>query len=68
MQRAVRTLAHTAIWATLFDEGFPYLKKAIQLEKARAHYALAVIYSKRGEANKAVVPTDRSVVRAVPRT
>ena len=44
MQRTVRTLTHTAIWATLFDKGIPYLEKAIQLGEERAHYTLAVIY------------------------
>ena len=55
MQRTVRTLTHTAIWATLFDKGIPYLRglldkgipyleKAIQLGEERAHYTLAVIY------------------------
>ena len=54
MQRAVRTAAHIATWATLFDKGIPYLERAIQAGEERAHYALAVIYIKRGETNNLV--------------
>jgi hypothetical protein len=50
MQRAVRTPAHIAIWATLFDKGIPYLEKAIQLGEEHARWTLAVIYIERGEA------------------
>ena len=53
MQRAVRAPAYIAIWATLFAKGIPYLEKAIQLGEERAHYTLAVICIRRGEANKA---------------
>jgi len=28
MQRTVRTLTHTAIWATLVDKGIPYLRRS----------------------------------------
>ena len=63
MQRAVRTPANIAIRETLFDKGIPYLEKAIQLGEERAHYTLAVIYIKRGEANKAL-PEFRAYLKA----
>ena len=65
MQQAVRTSAHRAIPATLFAKGIPYLEKAIQLGEERAHYTLAVIYIKRGEANKAL-PEFRAYLKPYP--